>query len=279
MRIEADRLERALILDTERQSEMSVVRNEYEIGENDPAQALRKAVVGAAIQAHPYHWDTIGYRSDIEGVTTEKLREHYRDVLPSEQRRGDPRRRLRRRQRAGALRPRVRRVSQGSPQPIPQVITIEPPQEGERRVVVKRPGNVGLVAARLHAARRARIPTSSRSRCSPSVLGDGVNARLYQALVEKRPRDVGERRQLRAARSVSAARRRDAARRARAHDEVEAALKAALADGRRQGRHRRRSSSARSSRSRWRSCACATARTASRRRWARRSPRPTGNGS
>ena len=32
----------------------------------------------AAIQAHPYHWNTIGYRSDIEGVTTEKLREHYK---------------------------------------------------------------------------------------------------------------------------------------------------------------------------------------------------------
>ena len=69
MRIEADRMQRALILDSERQSEMSVVRNEYEIGENNPAQALQKALVGTAIQAHPYHWDTIGYRSDIEGVS------------------------------------------------------------------------------------------------------------------------------------------------------------------------------------------------------------------
>src|SRR5258708_26922582 len=74
MKIEADRLGRALILDSERQSEMSVVRNEYEIGENAPSQTLTKAVVSAAIPAHPYHWDTIGYRSDIEGVTTEKLR-------------------------------------------------------------------------------------------------------------------------------------------------------------------------------------------------------------
>ena len=36
-------------------------------------------VIAGAIQAHPYHWNTIGYRSDIEGVTTEKLREHYRE--------------------------------------------------------------------------------------------------------------------------------------------------------------------------------------------------------
>jgi zinc protease len=91
MRIEADRMQRALILDSERQSEMSVVRNEYEIGENDPAQALQKAVVGTAIQAHPYHWDTIGYRSDIEGVTTEKLREHYRrSSIPTTARRSSP---------------------------------------------------------------------------------------------------------------------------------------------------------------------------------------------
>src|SRR3954447_19096120 len=70
MKVEADRLGRALILDAERQSEMSVVRNEYEIGENNPSGALEKVLVGAAIQAHPYHWSTIGYRSDIEGVTT-----------------------------------------------------------------------------------------------------------------------------------------------------------------------------------------------------------------
>jgi zinc protease len=78
MRIEADRMQSALILDSERQPEMSVVRNEYEISENNPTRALQKALVATAIQAHPYHWNTIGYRSDIEGVTTEKLREHYR---------------------------------------------------------------------------------------------------------------------------------------------------------------------------------------------------------
>ncbi|HJW13928.1 MAG TPA: insulinase family protein, partial [Thermoanaerobaculia bacterium] len=75
MKIEADRLGRALLLDSERQPEMSVVRNEYEIGENSPYGALDKAVISASVVAHPYHWDTIGYRSDIEGVSTETLRE------------------------------------------------------------------------------------------------------------------------------------------------------------------------------------------------------------
>src|SRR5439155_23255948 len=70
MKIEADRLGRALILDAERQPEMTVVRNEYEIGENNPSVALNKAVIGAAILAHPYHWDTIGYRPHIEVLST-----------------------------------------------------------------------------------------------------------------------------------------------------------------------------------------------------------------
>lgn len=40
-----------------------------------------EAVVGASIQPHPCHWSTIGYRSDIEGVTTGKLREHHEDFF------------------------------------------------------------------------------------------------------------------------------------------------------------------------------------------------------
>src|SRR5262245_13803944 len=144
MKIEADRLGRGLILDEERQPEMSVVRNEYEIGENDPSQALSKAVVGAAIVAHPYHWDTIGYRSDIEGVSTEKLREHYKNFFWPNNAEAivtgdfDPLTALKIfDQQFGAF--------AKSTNPIPKVITVEPPQEGERRVVVKRPGQVGIV--------------------------------------------------------------------------------------------------------------------------------------
>lgn len=183
MKIEADRLGRALILDSERQSEMSVVRNEFEIGENNPSEALEKATVAAAIQAHPYHWSTIGYRSDIEGVTTEKLREHYKNFFwpnnaeailvgdfDTEQ--------------ALALFDREFGAFKKSPHPIPQVITVEPPQEGERRAMVRRPGTVGLVLLayiRPGGEHPDYIPIDVLS----SILADGVNSRLHQALVEK----------------------------------------------------------------------------------------------
>jgi zinc protease len=162
---------------------MSVVRNEYEIGENDPGRALSKALIAAAIVAHPYHWNTIGYRSDIEGVSTEKLREHYRNFFHPDNAEailvGDfsPPKALALFDRGFGAFPRSRN-------PVPKVITVEPPQEGERRVIVRRPGEVGLIQlaymrpGSLHAD---FIPLDVLA----EILGDGVNARLYQALVEK----------------------------------------------------------------------------------------------
>ena len=183
MKIEADRLGRALILDKERQPEMSVVRNEYEIGENNPAVALQKAVVGAAIVAHPYHWDTIGYRSDIEGVSTETLREHYKNFFWPDNAEAilvgdfDP---------MTALRMFDHEFGSfaKSTKPIPAVITVEPPQEGERRVVVRRPGQVGLVEIgfiRPGSLDKDFIPLDVLA----TILGSGINSRLYQALVER----------------------------------------------------------------------------------------------
>ena len=183
MKIEADRLGRGLILDSERQSEMSVVRNEYEIGENNPYNALSTAMIATAIVAHPYHWDTIGYRSDIEGVTTEKLREHYKNFFHANNAQailvGDF-------DTASALTLFDRQFGafKKSGIPIPQVITVEPPQEGERRTLVKRPGNiriVGLAYMRPGALHPDYIPLEVLS----TILGNGISSRLYQAVVEK----------------------------------------------------------------------------------------------
>ena len=183
MRIEADRLGRALILDEERKAEMSVVRNEFEIGENNPASALDKATVAAAIQAHPYHWSTIGYRSDIEGVSTEKLREHYKAFFHPDNAEavlaGDFDTEA-----ALTLFDRQFGAFARAPHPIPQVITIEPPQEGERRALVKRPGTVGLVEMG-YMRPAAAHPDFIALEVLTSILADGVNSRLYRALVDQ----------------------------------------------------------------------------------------------
>ena len=207
MKIEADRLGRGLILESERQTEMSVVRNEFEISENNPQQALFKAVIGTAVQAHPYHWSVIGYRSDIEGVTIDKLREHYRTYFWPDNAEavivGDFD--------TDAALAMIDREFGGfkrSTQPIPKVITVEPEQEGQRRDVVRRPGTVGHV---LIGYMRPGVadPDHWVFEVLSAVLADGANARLRKLLVDKGIATSINGAQLQPDGSVSLPRRRD----------------------------------------------------------------------
>ena len=75
--IEADRMRHLWLHESDRQSEMTVVRNEYERGKNDPENVLMEEVTAAAYVALPYHHPVIGWKSDIEHVPIEKLREFY----------------------------------------------------------------------------------------------------------------------------------------------------------------------------------------------------------
>src|ERR1700734_2961719 len=75
--IESDRMRNLWLRESDRQAEMTVVRNEYERGKNDPNTVLMEEVSAAAYVALPYHHPTIGYKSDIEHVPIEKLRQFY----------------------------------------------------------------------------------------------------------------------------------------------------------------------------------------------------------
>ena len=75
--IEADRMRHLWLHEADRQSEMTVVRNEYERGKNDPNNVLIEEVTAAAYVALPYHHPVIGWKSDIEHVPIGKLREFY----------------------------------------------------------------------------------------------------------------------------------------------------------------------------------------------------------
>jgi zinc protease len=181
--IEADRMRNLWLREEDRKPEMTVVRNEFEIGENDPEQALDKEITAAAFQAHPYHHSTIGWRSDIEKVSIEKLREFYDtfywpdnatvtivgDFSPA----------------AGlALVKKYYGAIPKSPKPIPQVYTEEPAQSGPRRVTVRRAGELGVVgiAYKTPAARHPDIPALN---VLSSILSSGKTSRFYRALTDK----------------------------------------------------------------------------------------------
>jgi zinc protease len=75
--IEADRMRNLWLHDADKQAEMTVVRNEFERGKNNPNTFLGEEVQAAAFIAYPYHHSTIGWKSDIEKVSVEQLRAFY----------------------------------------------------------------------------------------------------------------------------------------------------------------------------------------------------------
>jgi zinc protease len=203
IKLEADRMRNSLINDADRQSEMTVVRNELERGQNEPSEVLDEAVYATAFREHPYHHPTIGWRSDVEGVPTERLKAFYDTFYHPNNATtiivGDFEM-----TRALSLIHEHFGSYNGSTQPIPEVYTEEPPQQGERRLVIRRAGELAIVQIAFHTpavlgqmnllsneelAKRAANPPDENDIYPlvvlSSILSNGVTSRLYQALVEK----------------------------------------------------------------------------------------------
>ncbi len=181
--IESDRMRHLWLHESDRQSEMTVVRNEYERGKNDPENVLIEEINAAAYVALPYHHPTIGWKSDIEHVPIGKLRDFYDtfywpnnatvtvvgdiDFAASL-----------------ALIKKYYGVYPRSPAPIPAIYTEEPPQTGGRRVIVTRPGELGTVVI-AHKVPNGRDPDQAALEMLDAILSAGKNARLYRALVDQ----------------------------------------------------------------------------------------------
>ena len=181
--IEADRMRNLTLSEEDRRPEMTVVRNEFERGENMPQSALDKEIWSAAFIAHPYHHDTIGWRSDIERVPIEKLRAFYDTYYWPNNATAtvigdfDP---------AEALKIIAKNYGPipRSPHLFPEVYTQEPEQTGQRRVRIERAGEVGVVelAHKIPPATHADWPAI---KVLSAILTDGKTSRCYRALTDK----------------------------------------------------------------------------------------------
>jgi len=200
LELEADRMRGAFVADDDRRSEMTVVRNELERNDNNSARVLGAAVVATAFREHPYHHPTIGWRSDVEGVSTARLRELYDTFYHP----GNATLFLVGDFDEARARDSVERTFGALPaatHTIPDVYTEEPPQAGERSVVVKRPGDTALLSLAYHtpAALGQRTVLSSAALAERGVpaendeyalevlgriLGRGRTSRLSRALVD-----------------------------------------------------------------------------------------------
>jgi zinc protease len=183
MAIEADRMRGLLVRESDRAPEMTVVRNEFEIGENNPQEALDKEIMATAYQAHPYHHSTIGWRSDIEKVSIEKLKEFYDTFYWPDNATAtiigdcDPAAAL-------GLVKKFYGAYPKAPKPIPQVYTEEPEQTGPRRVMVQRAGELGYVGFGYKSPAGSH-PDYPALNVLGMIMGSGKTSRLYRALTDK----------------------------------------------------------------------------------------------
>lgn len=179
--LEADRMRRAFLTEEDRQSEMPIVRNEFERGENHALEALDKQLWATAYQAHPYHHPTIGWKSDIEKVSIERLQQFYNDFYHPDNATVSVVGHFNPEETLSAIMKEFGAHPKGPA--LPPMHTEEPKQEGERRVTVKRAGHTNLfgIAHKIPSATHEDVPALI---LLSLVLSDGKTSRLYRAFVD-----------------------------------------------------------------------------------------------
>ena len=184
IRLEADRMINSYIKGEDLASEMTVVRNEFERGENNPHQILGQRIMSAAFNWHNYGQSTIGNRADIERVPVENLRAFYKKYYQPDNAMVVVAGRF---EEAQVLE-LIGKYFGTIPKPdrvLTETYTEEPAQDGERTVTLRRVGEVSVVGALYH------IPSGGHPDFAPidvleSVLTMTPSGRLYKALVEQK---------------------------------------------------------------------------------------------
>ena len=181
--MEADRMVNASILQADLDSEMTVVRNEFEMGENNPGGVLYERMQRLAFAWHNYGHAIIGNRADIERVPIDRLRAFYRTWYQPDNAvliiggHFDEARALEVvASRFGAI-PRPARA-------LPALYTTEPTQDGERSVTLRRVGDTQIVAA-MYRVPAGSDPDYPALDLLVQVLGAAPAGRLHRALVQK----------------------------------------------------------------------------------------------
>jgi zinc protease len=184
--LEADRMVNSFVAKKDLETEFSVVRNEFESGENSPFRVLLERTVSTAYLWHNYGNSTIGARSDIENVPIERLQAFYRKYYQPDNAmlviagKFDPTKALALVQRFFGPIPRPKRTGATTLFP---TYTAEPTQDGERSVTLRRVGDTKNVMAVWHVPAGAH-PDYAAVEVLTQVLGDEPSGRLYKALVE-----------------------------------------------------------------------------------------------
>src|SRR5688572_23405465 len=188
--LESDRMVNSFIAKADLDSEMTVVRNELESGENSPTNVLLERVLSTAYLWHNYGKSTIGSRSDLENVPIDRLQAFYRNyyqpdnaVLLVAGKIDEPKTIQLVNENFGKI-PRPGRQIQ-------RTYTLDPVQDGERLVTVRRVGDVQLINLVYHGPDGAH-PDMAALDVLSDLMSRPPAGRLYKALVEtKKAASVG----------------------------------------------------------------------------------------
>ncbi|WP_324670691.1 pitrilysin family protein [Hymenobacter sp. GOD-10R] len=182
--LEADRMVNSFISKTDLATEFSVVRNEFEMGENSPQGVLMERVLSSAYLWHNYGKSTIGSKEDIERVPIDNLQAFYKRfyqpdnaVLVVAGKIDEPKTLKLISQYFGAIPKPTRQLSAS--------YTTEPTQDGERSVALRRVGDTQGLAVAYHTPAGAH-PDYATLDVLMDVLTNEPSGRLYKALVDKK---------------------------------------------------------------------------------------------
>ncbi|SFD98991.1 M16 family metallopeptidase [Flavobacterium phragmitis] len=184
LQIEADRMRNSLLLKEDKDAEMTVVRNEFERGENNPNSLLDKEIWASAYIAHPYHHSTIGWKSDIEKAPIEVLKNFYNTYYWPDNATltiiGD----FRKENVFELIEKYFGKITK-APHVMPQPYTEEPQQYGPRKIVVRKPGELGVVnkAYKIPGALNEDLPALN---ILAQIIGNGPSAILNKTFVDTR---------------------------------------------------------------------------------------------
>jgi len=184
--LEADRMVNSFVSADDLASEMTVVRNEMEAGENNPVGILVERVLSTAYLWHNYANSTIGARADVENMPIERLQAFYRKYYQPDNAvlvvAGNFDETLALELVAEKFGP-IPRPQRTEDDVIWPTYTTEPSQDGERSVTLRRVGDVPVAVAVYHVPPGSH-PDFAAVDVLSFVLGDNPSGRLYAALVD-----------------------------------------------------------------------------------------------
>jgi zinc protease len=179
---QADAMVNSFIARKDLDTEMTVVRNEMEMGENDPGRILFEKTLAAMFQWHNYGKSTIGARSDVENVDIGRLQAFYRLYYQPDNAtlivsgKFDPARVMGWIEQSFGRIPKPKRT-------LPRLYTIDPVQDGERSVTLRRVGGTPQVMLGYHAP-AGPDPDYPAMELISLIVGESPSGRAHKRLVE-----------------------------------------------------------------------------------------------